>query len=116
MSWIAECDTHGKEFPTCVHVTKTTGTIMHGATYVPIEDGGAVRAEKAALERRIDELCAEVEQGKTENAKLRKLVDGITFCSTTSSRSDDCIGCPLLDQSAHNYRCTKTECMGELEI
>ena len=27
--------------------------------------------EKAALERRIDELCAKVEQGKAENAKLR---------------------------------------------
>ena len=26
--------------------------------------------EKAALERRIDELCAKVEQGKAENAKL----------------------------------------------
>lgn len=49
-----------------------------------------------------------------DNAKLRKLVDGITFCSTTSSRSDDCIGCPLLDQSTHNYRCTKTECMIDL--
>lgn len=96
MSWIAECDTHGKEFPTCVHVTKTTGTIMHGATYVPIEDSRAVRAEKAALERRIDELCAEVERlrkakdtmhgdafeigamlvkARDENAKLRELVD-----------------------------------------
>lgn len=53
---------------------------------------------------------------EAENAKLRKLVDGITFCSTTSSRSDDCIGCPLFDQSTHNYRCTKTECMRELEI
>lgn len=27
-------------------------------------------AERAALERRIDELCAKVEQGKAENAKL----------------------------------------------
>lgn len=31
-------------------------------------------SEKAALERRIDELCAEVEQGKAENEKLRKLL------------------------------------------
>ena len=30
--------------------------------------------EKAALEKRIDELCAKVEQGKAENAKLRELV------------------------------------------
>ncbi len=30
--------------------------------------------EKAALERRIDELCAEVERLKGENAKLRELV------------------------------------------
>ena len=49
MSWIAEYDTKGKEFPTCVHVTKTTGTMTHGATYVPIEDGKAVRAENAKL-------------------------------------------------------------------
>lgn len=53
MSWIAECDTQGREFPTCVHVTKTTGTMTHGATYVPIEDGKAVRVENAKLR----ELC-----------------------------------------------------------
>lgn len=49
MSWIAEYDTQGREFPTCVHVTKTTGTMTHGATYVPIEDGKAVRVENAKL-------------------------------------------------------------------
>ena len=49
MSWIAEYDTQGREFPTCVHVTKTTGTMTHGATYVPIEDGKAARAENAKL-------------------------------------------------------------------
>ena len=49
MSWIAEYDTQGREFPTCVHVTKTTGTMTHGVTYVPIEDGKAVRAENAKL-------------------------------------------------------------------
>jgi predicted molibdopterin-dependent oxidoreductase YjgC len=49
MSWIAEYDTQGREFPTCVHVTKTTGTTIHGATYVPIEDGKSVRAENAKL-------------------------------------------------------------------
>ena len=56
MSWIAEYDTQGREFPTCVHVTKTTGTMTHGATYVPIEDGKAVRAENAELR----ELCRDV--------------------------------------------------------
>lgn len=56
MSWIAEYDTQGREFPTCVHVTKTTGTMTHGATYVPIEDGKAVRAENAKLR----ELCGEL--------------------------------------------------------
>lgn len=49
MSWIAEYDTQGREFPTCVHVTKTIGTMTHGATYVPIEDGKAVRAENDKL-------------------------------------------------------------------
>lgn len=49
MSWIAEYDTQGREFPTCVHVTKTTGTMTNGATYVPIEDGRAMRAENAKL-------------------------------------------------------------------
>lgn len=54
MSWIAEYDTRGREFPTCVHVTKTTGFMTHGTTYVPIEDGKAVRDENAKLR----ELCA----------------------------------------------------------
>lgn len=49
MSWIAEYDTQGREFPTCVHVTKTTDTMTHGATYVPIEDGKAVRDENTKL-------------------------------------------------------------------
>ena len=49
MSWIAEYDTRGREFPTCVHVTKTTGTMTHGVTYVPIEDGEAVRTENEKL-------------------------------------------------------------------
>ena len=34
--------------------------------------------EKAALERRIDELCAEVEAEKQRNAKLREQVDYMT--------------------------------------
>ena len=56
MSWIADYDTHGREFPTCVHVTKTTGTMTHGATYVPIEDGKAVRAENAKLLEQMERL------------------------------------------------------------
>ena len=56
MSWIAEYDTHGREFPTCVHVTKTTGTMTHGVTYVPIEDGKAVRAENAKLREQMERL------------------------------------------------------------
>lgn len=80
MSWIAEYDTQGMEFPTCVHVTKTTGAMTHGATYVPIEDGRRVRAENAKLreERReyqatIDSLVDECADHKAENAKLREL-------------------------------------------
>ena len=34
------------------------------------DENEQLRSEKAALERRIDELCAKVEQGKAENAKL----------------------------------------------
>ena len=56
MSWIAEYDTQGMEFPTCVHVTKTVGNMTHGATYVPIEDGKAVRIENAELR----ELVADI--------------------------------------------------------
>lgn len=60
MSWIAEYDTQGREFPTCVHVTKTTGTMTHGATYVPIEDGKAVRAENAKLRERAVAMLSEL--------------------------------------------------------
>lgn len=56
MSWIADYDTQGREFPTCVHVTKTTGTMTHGATYVPIEDGKAVRDENAKLREQMERL------------------------------------------------------------
>lgn len=56
MSWIAEYDTQGREFPTCVHVTKTTGTMTHGATYVPIEDGKAVRAENTELRELVRDM------------------------------------------------------------
>ena len=61
MSWIAECDTQGREFPTCVHVTKTTGTMTHGATYVPIEDGKAVRAENTELRELVRDMWREHE-------------------------------------------------------
>lgn len=56
MSWIVEYDTQCREFPTCVHVTKTTGTMTHGVTYVPIEDGKAVRAENAKLRELVSVL------------------------------------------------------------
>ena len=69
MSWIAEYDTQGREFPTCVHVTKTTGTMTHGATYVPIEEGKAVRAE---------------------NAKLRELAAILCNCMRIKASCDDC--------------------------
>ena len=61
MSWIAEYDTQGREFPTCVHVTKTTGTMTHGATYVPIEDGKAVRAENTDLRELVRDMWREHE-------------------------------------------------------
>lgn len=84
--WIAEYDTQGMEFPTCVHVTKTTGTMTHGATYVPIEEGKAVRVENAKLRERVAELEELTNEKRyipqewyqlatTENAKLRELVD-----------------------------------------
>ena len=69
MSWIAEYDTQGREFPTCVHVTKTTGTMTHGATYVPIEDGKAVRAE---------------------NAKLREVAGIVAYCMQGACGCDGC--------------------------
>ena len=70
MSWIAEYDTQGREFPTCVHMTRTTGTMTHGATYVPIEDGQAVRAE---------------------NAKLLELVRMLAFCNQGQKDCDSCM-------------------------
>lgn len=69
MSWIAELDTHCREFPTCVHVTKTTGAMTHGVTYVPIEDGKVVRAE---------------------NAKLRELVKAAWRCIHSGATCSDC--------------------------
>ena len=77
--------------------------------------GMLATAERETLERRIDKLCLENEQLRQQNAKLRTFIDGLMFCHV-SSAYDDCIGCPLLDQSKHNYRCTKTECMRDLGI
>ncbi len=88
MSWIAEYDTQGREFPTCVHVTRTTGTMTHGATYVPIEDGKAVRAENERLQDENERLRSclsdsaeneriidhEFRELQAENVKLRRLV------------------------------------------
>ena len=63
------------------------------------------------------EFREDLEKCRTENIKLRKLVDGWNFCSKTkSSTSDDCIGCPLFIQTLHSYRCTKDECMRELGV
>lgn len=76
MSWIAEYDTQGREFPTCVHVTKTTGTMTHGVTYVPIEDGKAVRAENAKLRERIDAAHMSRLLTENENESLRELLAG----------------------------------------
>ena len=79
MSWIAEYDTQGREFPTCVHVTKTTGTMTHGVTYVPIEDGNAVRVE---------------------NARLRELVRKLYFCQ----KYKDCADCPYVDDPSCYFK------------
>lgn len=79
MSWIAEYDTQGREFPTCVHVTKTTGTMTHGATYVPIEDGKAVRAENAKLRELVRDMWFKLDgatlhyNASTWAPKLREL-------------------------------------------
>ena len=52
-----------------------------------------------------------------ENNNLRKLVDGWDFCSKTKNPTfDECVGCPLFEQSPHGYRCTRSECMRELGI
>lgn len=75
MSWIAEYDTQGREFPTCVHVTKTTGTMTHGATYVPIEDGKAVRAENAKLRELVDELYPLADYGAMDASELDRAYD-----------------------------------------
>ena len=107
MSWIAEYDTQGREFPTCVHVTKTTGTMTHGATYVPIEDGKAVRAENEKLQDENERLRSclsdsaenskqimhEAHMHAEENAKLRELVrdmKAVIWAYDEYTSDDDC--------------------------
>ena len=52
-----------------------------------------------------------------ENKTLRKLVDGWDFCSKTKKPTfDECVGCPLFEQSPHGYRCTRSESMRKLGI
>lgn len=79
----------------------------------------------------IEELRADaVEEAKTitgpnsvitelidEIAKLRKLVDGWDFCSKTKKPTfDECVGCPLFEQSPHGYRCTRSELMRKVGV
>ena len=53
----------------------------------------------------------------TENANLRKLVDGWDFCSKTKKPTfDECVGCPLFEQSPHGYRCTRSELMRKVGV
>jgi len=84
MSWIAEYDTQGREFPTCVHVTKTTGTVTRGATYIPIEYDRALRVE---------------------NAKLRELVKAFDWCTENFDIRDKCDQCPLKQNDALEPEC-----------
>lgn len=71
MSWIADYDTHGREFPTCVHVTKTTGGMTHEATYVPIQDGKDVRAENAKLRELARKLWEGYQNTPCEDCQLK---------------------------------------------
>ena len=89
------------------------------------------QSEKAALERRIDELCAEVEQGKAEfkkmdawhsqelkaamdeNAKLRELASILCFCMQVHAQCDDCKLNGAKGELAHDPLCA---CDGLHEI
>lgn len=93
MSWIAEFDTHGREFPTCVHMTKTTCTMTRGVTYVPIEYDRALRAE---------------------NAKLRELVKAFNWCTENFDMQLRCESCPLRQTDAIKPQCEVV--MAELGI
>ena len=119
MSWIAEYDTQGKEFPTCVHMTKTAGTLTHGVTYVPIEDGEAVRAENARLRELVRRTGHSVNALDEENAKLRelvmwaeKLMQGVLDNSTDTVVVSDLPCCDTLYDNLAIYR----ERMQELGI
>ena len=50
------------------------------------DENEQLRLEKAALERRIDELCAEVEAEKQRNAKLRELSSIMLKCIMANKR------------------------------
>ena len=84
--WIAEYDTQGMEFPTCVHVTKTTGNMTHGATYVPIEDGKAAREENKRLRELARESYAVIES-------LCELVENSPGCSMCPTNQDEDKAC-----------------------
>ena len=75
MSWIAELDTHGREFPIGVHVTRTTHTMTHGATYVPIEDGKAVRDENAKLRELVYDMLQDEERGHNDELTFDEHVE-----------------------------------------
>lgn len=65
----------------------------------------------------LNELSHALALLESDNAKLRKIVDGWDFCSKTKrSTYDECVGCPLFEQSPHGYRCTRNECMEALAI
>lgn len=80
----------------------------------------AIEALRADAIEEADHICGPdgaVADLCKENKTLRKLVDGWDFCSKTkTSTFDECVGCPLFEQSPHGYRCTRSELMRELGI
>lgn len=54
-----------------------------------MEQEGRRMTANEALERRIDELCAEVERLRQDNERLRELVRAFYYC-TTSGKCDEC--------------------------
>lgn len=80
----------------------------------------AIEALRADAIEEADHICGPdgaVADLCKENKTLRKLVDGWDFCSKTKKPTfDECVGCPLFEQSPHGYRCTRSESMRELGI
>jgi len=113
MSWIAEYDTQGREFPTCVHVTKTTGTMTHGATYVPIEDGKAVRAENAKLREQMERLVTLLRN----DCDIKASWDGLRRFWSIELTEDGCLmrdrACKAETENA-NLRELASQCMSAL--